>query len=264
MYPICNPNNPSQWSKDKFQTIKVKSLVLRKGNQQFLFTFSETTIPTLTEQQIKSLWKLFDFSHRDTVAIHKTHGDLEAWLNFLLIYQPVILPRVLGPLFLYMTFACHPKKPWRGRSAAKELKQCCSGSTTNTLQFLFSGLTEEFVVTQRREDMPCRESRNPKIATARIEVHTGRKQSAAREMQVAGAWLRQRALSGMVASAHAGLGYSKPPDQHHDSSYRNKSMLAQRRQGSPGSWDKVGKYSSKENHLLRLLAVSVLPHQCGW
>lgn len=55
--------------------------------------------------------------------------------------------------------------------------------------------------------MQYRYSKDPKVAAAGIEVRTGRKWKAARELQVAEARLRQKALVGMVASGRAGLGY---------------------------------------------------------
>lgn len=55
--------------------------------------------------------------------------------------------------------------------------------------------------------MQYRYSRDPKVAAAGIEVHTGRKWNAARELQVAEARLRQKALVGTVASGRTGLGY---------------------------------------------------------
>lgn len=55
--------------------------------------------------------------------------------------------------------------------------------------------------------MPYRYSRDPKVAAAGTEVRTGRKWNAARELQVAEARLRQKALVRMVASWRAGLGY---------------------------------------------------------
>lgn len=48
--------------------------------------------------------------------------------------------------------------------------------------------------------MQYRYSRDPKVAAAGIEVNTGRKWNAARELQVAEARLRQKALVGTVAS----------------------------------------------------------------
>lgn len=75
-----------------------------------------------------------------------------------------------------------------------------------TLQFPFSGLSEEFVVTQTREAMQYRYSGDHKVATAGIKVHTGRKWSTARELQVPEARLKQRTHVETVARGLSGLG----------------------------------------------------------
>lgn len=106
------------WARMSFKPSKSRSLVLQKGKlvDKFCFTISETTNPTLTEQPVKNLGKLFDFRLWKWrilwTAIHKTCGDLEAWLirvykSGLLghskawIYKHAILPRLLWPLLLY-------------------------------------------------------------------------------------------------------------------------------------------------------------------
>lgn len=54
--------------------------------------------------------------------------------------------------------------------------------------------------------MQYRDSRNPKVAAAGIDVCTGRKWSAARKLWVTEEWLKQRALVGMMAAGQSGLG----------------------------------------------------------
>ena len=57
--------------------------MLKKGKvvDKFRFSLSGTAIPSITEQPVKSLGKLFDSTLRDTAAIQKTTKDLEAWLT---------------------------------------------------------------------------------------------------------------------------------------------------------------------------------------
>ena len=47
--------------------------------------------------------------------------------------------------------------------------------SSNALQLPFKGLMKEFVVSQMREVMLYRDSKDPKVATAGIEVCTGKK-----------------------------------------------------------------------------------------
>lgn len=60
-----------------FKPSKSRSFVLKKGKVvgKFSFTISENIIPTLKEQPVKSLGKLFDFSLKDKTAIHKIHRE---------------------------------------------------------------------------------------------------------------------------------------------------------------------------------------------
>lgn len=94
-----------------FKPSKSRSLVLKRGKvvDKFHFTISGTIIPTLSEKPVKSLRKLFDCSLKNSAAIHKTCGDLEAWLTK--TYKSGLLgrfkawifqhARVLWPLLLY-------------------------------------------------------------------------------------------------------------------------------------------------------------------
>lgn len=78
--------------------------MLKKGKvvDRFRFLLAGATIPSITEQPVKSLGKVFDCSLKDSASIQKTSkelswvnksclpGRIEAW-----IYQHSILPQVL-------------------------------------------------------------------------------------------------------------------------------------------------------------------------
>lgn len=216
------------WARMSFKPAKSRSLVLKKGKvvNMFRFKILETTIPTLSEKPVKSLGKLFDCTLKDTAAIQRTCGDLGVWLtkvdkSWLLgrfkawIYHYAILPRVLWPLLLYdvpmSTVDALEKmissylRRWLG--LPRSLSSAALYGSTNTLQLPFIGLSIECVVTQTREAMQYRDSRDPKVAAAGIKVCTGRKWSAARELEVAEARLRQKALVRTVARGRSGLGF---------------------------------------------------------
>jgi len=80
----------------------------------------------------------------------------------------------------------------------------------NKLKLPMSSLSEEFMVTRSREVLQYRESRDPKVAQAGIEVRTGRKWRAAVTVDDAESRLRQRLLVGSVAHGKAGLGSRTP------------------------------------------------------
>lgn len=131
------------WARMSFNPSKSRSLVLQKGKvvDKFCFTISETTNPTLTEQPVKNLGKLFDFRLWDWrvlwTAIHKTHGDLEAW--FIRVYKSGLgytsmpsCPGWYGPCYC-MTFSCQLwKQMWKKISSYLRMwlglsrSLCCS------------------------------------------------------------------------------------------------------------------------------------------
>ena len=78
---------------------------------------------------------------------------------------------------------------------------------TSNAQLPFKGLVEEFVGSQTRGTMFYRDSKDPKVAAAGIEVCTGRKSSARKELGKAEEQLKQKALMGTVAISRAGLDY---------------------------------------------------------
>ncbi|TWW59866.1 hypothetical protein D4764_06G0013960 [Takifugu flavidus] len=100
------------WARMSFKPTKSRSMVLKKGKvvDKFRFSISGTAIPSITEQPVKSLEKLFDSSLKDTAAIQKSTEELGGWLTKVdksglrfkaWIYQLSILPRVLWPLLVY-------------------------------------------------------------------------------------------------------------------------------------------------------------------
>ena len=95
----------------------------------------------------------------------------------------------------------------------------------NKLKLPISSLSEEFMVTRSRELLQYRESNDPKVAQAGIEVRTGRKWRAAEAVDVAEARLRQRALVGTVAQGRAGLGSGRTPRYHKAQGKERRSLI---------------------------------------
>ncbi|KAL0167254.1 hypothetical protein M9458_039098, partial [Cirrhinus mrigala] len=216
------------WARMSFKPSKSRSMVLKKGKvvDKFCFSISGTVIPTITEQPVKSLGKLFDSSLKDSAAIQKSSEELGAWHTKVdksglpgrfkaWIYQHSILPRVLWPLLVYAvpmtTVESLERKisgflrKWLG--LPRSLTSAALYGTSNILQLPFSGLTEEFMVVRTREALQYRDSRDCKVSSASIEVRTGRKWNAGKAVKLAESRLRQKALVGTVATGRAGLGY---------------------------------------------------------
>lgn len=66
------------WARMTFKPSKSRSMVLKRGKvvDKFRFSISGTVIPTITEQPVKSLGKLFDSSLKDSAAIQKSNKEL--------------------------------------------------------------------------------------------------------------------------------------------------------------------------------------------
>ena len=79
--------------------------------------------------------------------------------------------------------------------------------TTNNLPHPFKGLTEEYIVTKTREVMMFKNSKDPRVATASVEVCTGRRWNSSLELQITEERLRHKPLVGRVAVGPTGLGY---------------------------------------------------------
>ena len=216
------------WARMKFKPAKSRSVVLLKGKvvDKHRFSISGQTIPTLSEKPVKSLGKIFNDTLRDTASIRTASSDLVVWLTKVdksglpgrfkaWVYQHAVLPRILWPLLIYdfpmTTVEAMERKisgylrRWLG--VPGRLSSEALYGTSNALQLPFKGLSEEFMVSRTREKLQYRESKDPKVASAGLEVRTGRKWSASTELQVAEERLRQKALIGTVAKGQAGLGF---------------------------------------------------------
>ena len=123
----------------------------------------------------------------------------------------------------------------------RSLSSAALYGSANILQIPFSGLFKEFVVTRTRAAMLYRDSRDPKVAAAGIEVSTGRKWSTA--------------LIGMVARGPGLL--SKQSGGH---SHRKEATTsppggsACRCAQTAGSLDKVGEHAAAEDLMARFVA----------
>lgn len=179
------------WARMSFKPAKSRSLVLKRGRvvDKFQFSLNGATIPSITEQPVKSLSKLFDCSLKDSASIQKVSKELEIWLSKVdksglpgrfkaWIYQHSILPWILWPLLEYKvpitTIEALERKissylrSWLG--LPRSLSSATLYSTSNVLQLLISSLIEEFMVARTQEVWQYRESRDQKGGSS---WHTG-------------------------------------------------------------------------------------------
>ena len=80
------------------------------------------------------------------------------------------------------------------------MPRCLSGAAlygnSNALRLPCSSLVEEFKITNTRDLLQYAESEDPKVAAAGIQIRSGRK------------WSAKRELKGSIAKDRAGLGFS--------------------------------------------------------
>ena len=100
---------------------------------------------------------------------------------------------------------------WRWLELRRSLSSLALYGNTNKLQLPFKSLEEEFKVTRAREVVQYRDSRDPKVAKAGIQVRTGRKWMAEVADQEAEARMRQRSMVGVVTRGRAGIGSFPTP-----------------------------------------------------
>ena len=80
----------------------------------------------------------------------------------------------------------------------KSLSSIALYGCNNKLQLLFKSFEEEFKVSRTREVVHDRDSNNPKVVNAGIQVRTGRKWRAEEAVQEAEARLHRRSLVDVV------------------------------------------------------------------
>ncbi|XP_074527636.1 uncharacterized protein LOC141791255 [Halichoeres trimaculatus] len=215
------------WARMRFKPEKSRSLVLKRGKvtDRFQFSLAGTKIPSVTEKPVKSLGKMFDCSLKDAASIRATNKQLECWLTTVdksglpgkfkaWVYQHGILPRILWPLLVYdfpistvegfeRRVSSHLRR-WLG--LPRSLSSIALYGNKNKLTLPFNSLTEEFKVARAREVLQYKESKDPKVAQAGIEVRTGRRWRAQEAVDQAEARLSHKELVGSVATGRAGLG----------------------------------------------------------
>ncbi|XP_075313231.1 uncharacterized protein LOC142373743 [Odontesthes bonariensis] len=215
------------WARMRFKPEKSRSLVLKGGKvtDRFSFFLGGSQIPSVTEKPVKSLGKIFDCSLKDTASIRATNEQLDGWLTAVdksglpgkfkaWVYQHGILPRILWPLLVYefpmstvegfeRRVSSHLRR-WLG--LPRSLSSIALYGNNNKLTLPIKGLAEEFMVARAREVLQYRESKDPKVAQAAIEVRTGRKWRAQEAVNQAEARLFHKELVGSVAIGRAGLG----------------------------------------------------------
>lgn len=166
---------------------------------------------------------------KDTADIQKTPKDLESCLIRMVksglpgrfkfwIYQ-IMMTKSFWPFMLYKismaTVVSMESKTSSYPRTCLGLASAALYGSTNALQLSFKGLTEEFKVTRTRETLCLQGDSSDSKEKHGIEVRTGRKWKASRELQTAEERLKHKSLVGTdsIAKGRTGLGYHHNPSR---------------------------------------------------
>ena len=115
------------------------------------------------------------------------------------------------------------------------LPRCLSGAAlygnSNALRHPCSSLVEEFKITKTRNLLQYARSEDPKVAAAGIQIRSGRKWSAKRELQVAEESLRHKDILGSISKGRAGLGFSPATHTNSAKSKERRQLIQEVREG---------------------------------
>lgn len=220
-------SNLIKWARMKFKPTKSRSLVLKKGKveNKYRFRIGADTIPTLTDNPVKSLGKWFRACLNDKEAVSDMLQQTTVWMKATdrsglpgrfktWCFQHGILPRILWPLLIYEV----PMSTVEGleRKLTTYLRKWLGvprsfssvglyGKETKLL-LPISSVSEEFKKGKARLVMMLRDSSDSKVSEAKIQIKTGRKWRAAEAVEEAESRLRHRDVIGVTAKGRLGLG----------------------------------------------------------
>ena len=214
----------------RFKPKKSRSLSIRKGKVDNSVTFSvaNQTIPTVSEEPVKSLGRWYDESLKDTNRGKETQrmneegletiercglpGKFKVWC-----LQKILIPKLLWPLLIYdictsTVEAMEAKinkytRKWLGTPPClTDVALYCRHAK---LKLPFKSILEEYKAGKARLLSLLQDSVDPVVRSAEPELRTGRKWKAREAVQAAEDSLRIREIIGHTQINRQGLGSTK-------------------------------------------------------
>lgn len=227
----------------KFKPSKSRNISVVKGVLTDLqFFIGNDPIPTISEQPVKSLGRLYDASLKDKDQVKQLHNDIKMGLQAIdktqlpgklkaWCFQFGLLPRVLWPMAVYEVPISTVEKLERQVTAhIKKWPGVLRCLTTiglygdSVLKLPLTSLTEEFKCAKTRLQMTLNESKDPVIRENAPTLATGHKWRPARAVEEATAALRHADIVGNVQQGRGGLGLTTSHP-----AWRNATAPVQRR-----------------------------------
>ncbi|MCG8432275.1 MAG: hypothetical protein MJA29_14040, partial [Candidatus Omnitrophica bacterium] len=232
-----------EWCYMKFKPKKSRSLSLKKGkfDGTVSFTVADQRIPTVEDEPVKSLGRVYDATLKDTGAVQKTKEFAENGLNTIdkscLIgkfkiwcLQFMLIPKLLWPLLIYEISTSTVEsieakinrytRKWLG--VPPGLTDVALYCRSAKLKLPFKSLVEEYKAGKARLEMMLRESSDEAVRTVQPTLKTGRKWKVGEAVDSAKESLELKEVIGYTQTNRRGFG-------HGDAKWWSKANTKERR-----------------------------------
>ena len=217
----------ANWARMRFNPEKSRSLAIYKGrvNHSFAFKIQGDNIPTIGQQPIKCLGKLYNQSLSDKEAVDTTTSQLKEWLMAIdnsslqsrfkaWCFQFGVIPRLQWPFTIYeipitavlkMEAVCSKfLRKWMG--VPPSFSTANLYSKTSKLRLPLSSVLEEFKVAKARAIASLKMSKDPIVHRTGDKLAQGNIWNAHDALSIAEEQLKHNEVVGIVCKGRQGLG----------------------------------------------------------
>ena len=226
---INKANDLLGWCRMEFKPAKSRSLALTRGKlrENVFFFVADQRIPTVSEEHVKSLGRIFDTDLSDKKqeeaikrqckegmdAIDRAPlpGKYKVWIS-----QFVLLPRLLWPLTIYeigLPFVESLEKSisrrirvWLGLPPG--LSSIALYSKSARLRLPLSSIAEEYKVGKIRTQLMISNSADPNIREINPQIRSGRKLKAQEEIRKSEETLKFEEIRGQIQHDRHSVGWN--------------------------------------------------------
>ena len=243
-------NNLLGWCRMAFKPAKSRSLALVRGKirRDVFFDVAEQRIPTVSEEPVKSLGRVFDESLTDksmrgailqqtieglqAIEAAPLQGRFKVWM-----FQFVLLPRLLWPLTIYEIGLSVVEKlerkvnrytrKWLGLPPA--LSSVALYSRSTSLRLPLRSIVEEYKLSKIRTQWMLNNSADSRIREVKPLLRSGRKFRAQNEIDESVAELTFEEVRGPTQTDRHAVGWNHLPKWSQASSSTKAAMINQER-----------------------------------
>ena len=233
------------WAGLKARGDKCRALVIVKGQvQRRELKINGELITPIQDKPVKYLGKEYKATLNEKEQIQEVQRNLKAELKKIdrcrlpgryksWIVQHMLLPRLMWPLAIYsipltkveelQRNITAPLKKWLG--IPKSFSTHCMYSKSSKIRLPFSSLIDEFKAAKARNLVTFKDSKDPCIRGADIDVDAGRKANTIKEIAEARSRLKTQEIIGKTNLGREGLGMRKEKLYSKCSTKEQRSMI---------------------------------------